>query len=170
MLLPALLSLWPQVAYHGFHELPAETRKVGWGWGGALTFSTRSRDTRARWAPRWRTNVRLLWPLPVARRAVCSFAVPRIARRPTTPKRHRPPLPVVHVYSTTLYSLSLAPLPAFHALNPLQAVYNGSHSTSGGTGAGVFDEAAGFAMVDTLFSLAEAYLYMQLVELKVGVF
>ncbi len=51
-----------------------------------------------------------------------------------------------------------------------QAVYNGSHSTSGGTGAGVFDEAAGFAMVDTLFSLAEAYLYMQLVELKVRVY
>lgn len=60
---------------------------------------------------------------------------------------------------------------AYHGFHELpaetrKAVYNGSHSTSGGTGAGVFDEAAGFAMVDTLFSLAEAYLYMQLVELK----
>jgi hypothetical protein len=32
----------------------------------------------------------------------------------------------------------------------------------------MFDEGGGYAMVDTLFSLAEAYLFMQLVELKVS--
>ncbi|GLI63513.1 hypothetical protein VaNZ11_006498 [Volvox africanus] len=59
---------------------------------------------------------------------------------------------------------------AYHGFKELpadvrKAVYNGHHS-SGGAGAGVFDEAGGYAMVDTLFSLAEAYLFMQLVELK----
>ncbi|GLC48217.1 hypothetical protein PLESTB_000071700 [Pleodorina starrii] len=59
---------------------------------------------------------------------------------------------------------------AYHGFKELPAevrktVYNGHHS-SGAAGAGVFDEAGGYAMVDTLFSLAEAYLYMQLVEMK----
>ncbi|KXZ54522.1 hypothetical protein GPECTOR_4g587 [Gonium pectorale] len=58
---------------------------------------------------------------------------------------------------------------AYHGFTELPAemrktVYNGHHS-SGPAGAGVFDE-SGFAMVDTLFSLAEAYLFMQLVEMK----
>ncbi|GFR52818.1 hypothetical protein Agub_g15441, partial [Astrephomene gubernaculifera] len=60
---------------------------------------------------------------------------------------------------------------AYHGFQELPAdvrksVYNGHH-TCGSAGAGVFDEgASGYAMVDTLFSLAEAYLYMQLVEMK----
>ncbi|GIL92324.1 hypothetical protein Vretifemale_19840 [Volvox reticuliferus] len=59
---------------------------------------------------------------------------------------------------------------AYHGFRELpvdvrKAVYNGHHS-AGAAGAGVFDEAGGYAMVDTLFSLAEAYLFMQLVEMK----
>ncbi|EFJ52026.1 hypothetical protein VOLCADRAFT_56272 [Volvox carteri f. nagariensis] len=56
---------------------------------------------------------------------------------------------------------------AYHGFQelPVDSVYNGHHS-SGAAGAGVFDEAGGYGMVDTLFSLAEAYLYMQLVEMK----
>lgn len=44
-------------------------------------------------------------------------------------------------------------------LLPLQATYNINRPA--------FDDVR-FAMVDTLFSLAEAYLFMQVVELKVG--
>lgn len=57
--------------------------------------------------------------------------------------------------------------PRAHPHDPPQAIYNSHQSTHSG-GGGVFEEAGGYAMVDTLFSLAEAYLYMQLVDMKDG--
>ncbi|PNW77918.1 hypothetical protein CHLRE_10g456900v5 [Chlamydomonas reinhardtii] len=61
---------------------------------------------------------------------------------------------------------------AYHGFEELsaekrKAIYNSHQSTHSG-GGGVFEEAGGYAMVDTLFSLAEAYLYMQLVDMKDG--
>ncbi|KAG2449454.1 hypothetical protein HYH02_005601 [Chlamydomonas schloesseri] len=62
---------------------------------------------------------------------------------------------------------------AYHGFEELsaekrKAIYNAHGSTHSANGGGVFEEAGGYAMVDTLFSLAEAYLYMQLVDMKDG--
>ena len=63
------------------------------------------------------------------------------------------------VRSTPLFTLTLtlALTLTFTLFSPLQSIYNSTDHS--------FDE-PDFAMVDTLFSLAEGYLFMQLVDLK----
>lgn len=68
------------------------------------------------------------------------------------------PTKCIRICNQTAY---LYPLPACLPFLALQTAYNISHLSVS------FDDVR-FAMVDTLFSLAEAYLFMQVVELKVG--